>query len=179
MIGLVETLDGICALADIKSVQHVDRVEGRAEQYVLHRHSVGVPMKMFAHGYRELEARPVQIIPAEPGTKLIRVFGGLSRGEVPVADKSPILAWAICVDGLIRPVTPSGVSRGFNPDGKADWFPDYVEMASGGIYELGNDGDFECLDNVDEVIAREHRREQQYAADRAERVAATAERADA
>ena len=172
MIGFVEAIDGVCALADIKSVQQVGSADGRAECYLLRRKSEAPPLKMFAHNYRALEARPVQIMPAEPGTFLIHVFVSETEGEEAFADKTPILGWALCMDGQVRPITPAGVSRGFNPDSTRDWHPEYIELPDGAIYEFGYEAEPDRHHGVGPVLAAECRRQDRYAAERRERAEA-------
>lgn len=166
MIGFVESYGDICTLSDIKAVQHVDELPSRAEHYLLHLHSTARPLKLFAVDYASLEARPVQLMPAEPGLRLITVFGGMTEDESPFVDKTPIIAWALCLDGQVRPVTPAGVSRGYNPASLGDWYPDYLEMANGAIHQFGYDAEPEDFESVGAVIERETRRQRNYEAER-------------
>lgn len=175
MIGLVESCGDICTLADIKSVQHIYERPRHAEHYLLKLHSGGEPLKLFAFDYAALEARPVQLMPVEPGTRLITVFAGLADDEKPIIDKAPIIAWALCVDGQVRPVTPAGVSRGFNPASSSNWYPDYIELPSGAIHQFGYDAEPEDFVSVAVVIERETRRQRNYEAERKARAAARAE----
>lgn len=73
MIGLFEAGSGVIALSDIQSVQHVAGDIGRAEYYSVKRQSGGTGFRLFVHEYTDLLIRPVQIMPAEPGTRLITV----------------------------------------------------------------------------------------------------------
>ncbi|MEG3162272.1 hypothetical protein U1763_17355 [Sphingomonas sp. LB2R24] len=178
MIGLVESCGDICTLSDIKAVQHRYQTPRHAEHYLLQLHSGGEPVKLFSCDYADLQARPVQLMPAEPGTRLITVFGGLSEDEKPIVDKAPIIAWALCVDGQVRPVTPAGVSRGFNPASSTNWYPEYLEMPNGAIHQFGYDAESEDFVSVAMVIERETRRQRNYETERKARAAARAEEAN-
>lgn len=175
MMGLVESYGDICTLSDIKAVQHIHERPRQAEHYLLQLHSGGGPLKLFSVDYAALEARPVQLMPAEPGTRLLTVFGGFTEDEQPFVDKAPVIAWALCVDGQVRPVTPAGVSRGYNPASIGDWFPDYLELPNGSIHQFGYDAEPEPFESVAHLLERETRRQQSYAAERQARAAARAE----
>jgi hypothetical protein len=175
MIGLVESCGDVCTLADIKSVQHFYERPLQAEHYLLQLHSGGEPLKLFPFDFAELEARPVHLMPVEPGTRLLTVFVGQTEDEQPFVDKSPVIAWALCVDGQVRPVTPAGVVRGFNPASSGNWYPDYLELPDGAIHQFGYDAEPENFDSIAVVIARETRRQRNYEAERAARAAARSE----
>lgn len=175
MIGLVESYGEICTLSDIKAVQHQYQTPRHAEHYLLQLHSGGEPLKLFAFDYAALEARPVQLMPVEPGTRLITVYGGLAEDEKPLLDKAPIIAWALCIDGQVRPVTPAGVSRGFNSANSGNWYPEYLELPNGAIHQFGYDAEPENFVSVAAVIERETRRQHAYAAERDARAARAGE----
>jgi hypothetical protein len=174
MMGLIESCGDVCMLSDIKAVQHHYQSPRHAEHYLLQLHSGGEPLRLFAFDYAELEARPVQLMPVEPGTRLITVFGGPAENEAPFVDKAPIIAWALCFDGQVRPVTPAGVSRGFNPASSGNWFPEYLEFPNGAIHQFGYDAEPEDFGSVAVVIERETRRQRNYAAERKARATAQA-----
>jgi len=174
MMGLVESCGDVCMLSDIKAVQHHYQSPRHAEHYLLQLHSGGEPLKLFAFDYAALEARPVQLMPVEPGTLLITVFGGPAENEAPFVDKAPIIAWALCFDGQVRPVTPAGVSRGFNPASSGNWYPEYLEFPNGAIHQFGYDAEPEDFGSVAVVIERETRRQRNYAAERKARATAQA-----
>jgi hypothetical protein len=67
--------------------------------------------------------RPVQIMPVDPAFTLVR-FGCDADGPYSFSD--PILAWALCYDGEMRPVTRDGVDGGIAYDE-----PVYVRMPDG------------------------------------------------
>jgi hypothetical protein len=174
MMGLVESCGDVCMLSDIKAVQHHYQSPRHAEHYLLQLHSGGEPLKLFAFDYAALEARPIQLMPVEPGTLLITVFGGPAENEAPFVDKAPIIAWALCFDGQVRPVTPAGVSRGFNPASSGNWYPEYLEFSNGAIHQFGYDAEPEDFGSVAVVIERETRRQRNYAAERKARATAQA-----
>ena len=92
-----------------------------------------------------LQGRAVQIIPALPGVSL------LSADLAPTLDEScilaePVIAWALCVDGDIRPVTPAGVLGG-----RSIWDDHYVQMA-GGIQAVGDLTDPFCFSDRAEML---------------------------
>ena len=178
MIGLVESCGDVCTLADIKAVQHIYERPRQAEHYLLQLHSGREPLKMFAFDYAALEARPVQLMPAEPGTRLLTVFVGQTEDEVPFVDKLPVIAWALCIDGQVRPVTPAGVVRGFNPASSGNWYPDYLELPNGAIHQFGYDAEPEDFVSVAMVIERETRRQRNYEAERKARAADRSEEAN-
>jgi hypothetical protein len=178
VIGLVESCGDVCTLTDIKSVQHIYERPRQAEHYLLQLHSGGEPLKLFAFDYAALEARPVQLMPVEPGTRVITVYGGHAENEKPIVDKAPIIAWALCIDGQVRPVTPAGVSRGFNPASSGNWYPEYLELPNGAIHQFGYDAEPEDFMSVAMVIERETRRQRNYEVERKARAAVRDEEAN-
>lgn len=73
--------------------------------------------------WHELMRRPVQIMPIDATFSLVR-FGCDAAGPWSFSD--PILAWALCYDGEMRPVTRDGVDGGLPFDE-----PVYVRMPDG------------------------------------------------
>ena len=55
---------------------------------------------------------PVQLIPSEPGTSFLHVFTDDSDAAAWSVEAVPLVGWALCVDGEVRPVTASGVNDG-------------------------------------------------------------------
>lgn len=166
MIGLLDVGVGAAVpLADIKSVEHVEWGPGRAEHYRLHRNSGAQAATLFPHDYTDLMMRPVQIIPAEPGTRLILVYS-LPCDEVASADADPVLAWALCMDGQVRPILPSGVRRDFRFNDQNVWHPDYVQLPDGKIYQFGLESDCGVYASIEEVIDTETKRLQRHEAER-------------
>lgn len=66
--------------------------------------------------------RPVQLMPAEPGVRLL--YFDVNDPKDLFVGRTPLIAWALCLDGEIRPVTPAGVDDG-SVEPEAGW---YVEM---------------------------------------------------
>lgn len=165
MIGLLGTGSGAVALADIQSIQHVAGDVGRAEYYAVRRRSDAAALRLFAHEYNDLMMRPVQIMPAEPGTRLILVYS-LPCDETAMADTDPVLAWALCMDGQVRPVLPSGVRRDFRFNDQNVWHPDYVQLPNGKIYQFGLETDPGVYASIEEVIDTETKRLQRHEAER-------------
>lgn len=89
---------------------------------------------------------PVQLIPAEPGTRVIRVFD-----QEPKVWYARVIAWALCLDGEIRAVTPNGINDGIGYDGEA-----YVEMPTGEIEAVGEWTDPCRFDSADDMIKHFH-----------------------
>ena len=98
-------------------------------------------MQQFMH-------RPVQIIPAEPGWSVIDAW--TESGRL-VSIRVPLIAWALCADGEIRAVTPTGVS-----DGRAggwDSPPIHVETPAGLILAVGLDVEPSSFDTIEDLAA--------------------------
>ncbi len=165
MIGLFDTGFGAFPLADIKAIQHVDQAAGQAEHYRLHRTSGAPTLTVFPHDYIDLMMRPVQIMPAESGTRLVAVYSA-PFDEVAIADTEPVLAWALCMDGQVRPILPSGVRRGYRFNDQNVWHPDYVQMPDGSLYQYGIESDPGAYASVDEVVAAETQRLRRHEAER-------------
>ncbi|SFP98815.1 hypothetical protein [Sphingomonas rubra] len=165
MNGLFRATDGFFPVADIKSVQHVDARPGRAEHYVVRRHSSEAAIDLSTWDMVDLSRRPIQLVPVEPGTKLIVVY---VDHEGAFADTLPLISWALCLDGFVRPVMPAGVRRGYSEHGRQAYcyHPDYVQMPDGGIYEYGYEAEPERLDTIEAVLAKEASRYEMFAAER-------------
>lgn len=83
------------------------------------------------HSVAALLRRPTQLVPAQPGVCLIRM--GFDDGQE-WEDREPLIAWAICLDGEVRPVVPHGI---YNDANRAV----FVEMPDGTIFGVGSDAD--------------------------------------
>jgi hypothetical protein len=99
--------------------------------------------------YERLLRRPVQLLPAEPGTSLIRGWAGGASVEM---ISTPVVAWALCVDGEMRPMTPNGVNDGYSDDGPDDTGL-FVELPGGRIEGIGEHTDPPFYENVAEMRA--------------------------
>jgi hypothetical protein len=83
--------------------------------------------EFYASDVDALMKRPVQLLPAEQGTQLVYVG---THDPEPWITRTPLIAWALCFDGSIRPVTPAGVDDDTN-EPEIGW---WVEMRDGGFY---------------------------------------------
>lgn len=99
------------------------------------------------HMVEQLLLRPVQLIPAVPGTNWCTAW---TIGDDPAEwgiMRSPVIAWALCADGVVRAVTPAGVN-----DGRTDRFIEvYVEMPDGSIHG-DRDQDAPYFRNADAML---------------------------
>ena len=151
--GLIEFgfCDTMIPLSDIASIgpEHKD-----AKGVVLRdvRLKAGANRTAYAQDMSQLLHRPLQLIPAAAGTFVVRVWIDNGVGE---ASRTMVIAWANCVDGEVRPVTPQGVETDL-PNGTT-----YVMMADGTVQSVGQWADVVWFDNLDEFIAHEveHRAE--------------------
>lgn len=166
--------DGAIPLADLASIQWSQPPLQRG-RYIAKRNSGG-SVTLEPWEYRELMTRPVQLCPAEPGTKLVIPFVS-ENAEDDVADTVPILNWALCVDGKVRPVLPTGVRRGHDIDiHLRHWTPDYIQAPDGSIYAEGYEADHDRYDTVDAVLAHERQRWLEHVEEEAARAAAAGEK---
>lgn len=133
-----------------KTHTHYLRLSGETEPRVIYRHEA----------YAILKA-PVQLIPAAAGTWLLWVW--LDDGK-PTVGRNPVVAWALCFDSRMRPVTAAGVDDDDNdPDHSV-----YVEMPDGTVQST-NSHDDQCfyddceayrLGEGEKLIARRNEQEQ-------------------
>lgn len=84
--------------------------------------------------------RPIQIMPAPAGTSVCH-FGP----DDWTVYRRPVIAWAICADGEVRPVTPAGVNDSDDSSTQV-----VVEMPDGRCCERCWDGG--CYASVDEYV---------------------------
>ncbi|MFC0304421.1 hypothetical protein ACFSTI_29430 [Rhizorhabdus histidinilytica] len=85
--------------------------------------------------------RPIQLIPAPIGTSICHF-----NDEDWNAHRAQVIAWALCADGEVRPVTPAGVndSECLGPHENL-----IVELPDGTCHETGFDGrHFASLDEL-------------------------------
>ncbi|WP_230771102.1 hypothetical protein [Sphingomonas sp. Leaf4] len=110
------------------------------------------------HAYRELASRPVQLLPANLPTEFVCWN---DDGELDVWFE-PVIGWALCFDGQVRPVTAGGVCNG----SYSDRDDDYVRYPDGRIRAIGNTAYMVGFDDTDafrthlldvRAIAAEHR----------------------
>jgi hypothetical protein len=99
----------------------------------------GRELEAISYDVAQILRQPVQLMPSEPGVQLLHFDPGGKDGETWVG-RTPIIAWALCADGEIRVVTPSGVDDGVTePD--QGWF---VEMPDGRVFSANRWADC-CL----------------------------------
>ncbi len=90
--------------------------------------------------------RPMQLMPAEAGTYALNAWSDEDERGV---SKVPVIAWALCVDGDVRPVTPQGVNSG----GMMDDGEGYVLMPNGSVQAIGEHTEPVWFDTLDEYSA--------------------------
>ncbi len=165
MIGLMEHSGGAFPITEIHNVRYVEQRPGRAEHYVLDRRAAAKPLEIFPTEYADLMARPVQLLLAESGTRLIMVYS-MPGDAAAIADSDPVVAWALCLDGQVRPVLPSGVRRIYRFSDQNVWHPDYVQLPDGTICQYGLESEPGTYADIDAVIAEETARLQKHQARR-------------
>lgn len=99
--------------------------------------------------WEEFQRAAVQLIPVAAGMHLIRFGIDSSDPKEWWLSREPIIAWALCVDGEMRPATPQGVWDGMG------WEHDpgpYVEMPDGRVINTWRHGDYASFASVDEMV---------------------------
>ncbi len=149
MIGFIETASsgGMVPISAIIRIGEErvgkDKIELRTAKLF-----DGSKFDLLEHDIAEIRSRPAQIIPSEPGTQFVRAaIGGTLAESVIVAE--PVIAWALCLDGAVRPVTPQGVCGG-----ASFWDDHYVEMPAGDIYAVGDVSEPSSFTDRDEMLRR-------------------------
>jgi hypothetical protein len=152
---------------------YAEAAPSRAERYVVKRLSGQESVCLFTHEYDDLMTRPVQLLPVESGTRLIVPY---VEDEEPFADSWPILAWALCMDGQVRPILPTGIRRGYTQHSTPAWWAsDYIQLPDGSLYEFGIEAEPDRLDSIEAVLAAEIARKRSYDAERAAKVSREAQ----
>lgn len=131
MIGMFEAATEVGSyatrhfpLADIESVAPCPPRNGeKGEWWYVRRRGDLDSVYLTETMWHGLLRRPVQIMPVDPAHTLVR-FGCDAEGPWSFSD--PILAWALCWDGEMRPVTRDGVDGGL-----PFWDPVYIRMPDG------------------------------------------------
>lgn len=120
MIGILDTMRGFVPLHAISSV--TIRTNAHNVEMAEVRLLDGSTREQLGISWQDFMRSAVQIMPAEPGTNLIHQADG---GEADIFF-TPVIAWALCVDGDMRPVTPAGVGDncGEPPNGWHVLMPD-------------------------------------------------------
>ena len=102
---------------------------------------------------REFEAlmrQPLQLMPAQPGTTLLRPYFP-ETGDLQIF-ATDVIAWALCVDGVVRPVTPGGVNDGGDDEGNLQTGV-FVELPGGKLEGVGADTEPSGYANIAEMRA--------------------------
>jgi hypothetical protein len=135
MLGFVETLDSRGAVR-IDDIERIGSEVPNAHDVMLRKVHMrdGRSFDTFSHENGGLLTRPTQIIPALPGTSIISVW---LEDPASVIMRTSVIAWALCLDGEVRPVTPGGVWTGIHrtthvelPDGSIEGVSDWAEPAA-------------------------------------------------
>lgn len=147
MTGLVDLIfpDGIVSLDSIVKVNAPFKVE-RHGMTMSDREIVmtdGTKHVMGAAFVDRLMRRPTHLVPVEAGTFALHAWASdEERGVI----KSPVIAWALCLDGEVRPVTAQGVNDGdMMHDGEG-----YVLMPGGSVQSVGEHVDPVWFDTLTE-----------------------------
>lgn len=150
MNGLFEAADqvggyttGQFSLADIESISTCAPRKGVAgEWWVVRRRGDLDSVYLSETMWQSLMRRPVQLMPIDPSYSIIR-FGCDGEGAWTMSEQ--ILAWALCWDGEMRPVTRDGVDAGL-----PFCDPVYIRMTDGTL-----DAGPHCdrIDSVEEAMA--------------------------
>ncbi len=106
----------------------------------------GKSLDLGANDVDRLLMRPVQLLPAESGIGLCHWY---LEDETPELSTTPVIAWALCVDGEVRPVTPGGVDGG---TGTADG-DCFVRLPDGTIRGVGTMCDPSGFPNEAELLS--------------------------
>jgi hypothetical protein len=144
MMGFVQ-LDWRTQVKASEIERIVYREEDQSHVVYLKDGEYGRKLSANAHGH--LTKHPVQLLHADAGTKLCQWD---LDGPEPQIWYEPVIAWALCIDGEIRPATPCGVDDGI-------WHSDtvsYVKMPDGYIKAAGPNPDIGSFD--DEAALLKH-----------------------
>lgn len=144
MIGFFQPLGahGAVSLADIRALGDEEANEHGVMLRTVYLKNPDRKVQTFAHEWHALLERPVQIIPALGGTSIVSWDVSLTPPEL---WRTPVIAWALCLDGEVRPVTPGGVNDAVHG-------PTYVEMPGGKIEAVGEWGDPPGFDDAATLI---------------------------
>ncbi|MBM7405668.1 MULTISPECIES: hypothetical protein [Sphingomonas] len=97
---------------------------------------------------------PVQLIPSEPGTNLLQIFSddGSDDGQAAewFVEAIPLIGWALCIDGEVRPVTASGVNDGVS---EPEDIGNFVEMPNGKVVSCSRWASQGSFDNIAKLLA--------------------------
>ncbi len=154
MIGMFDTMNDkrTFALADIKTIG--PRQPGAAQLHFCElTFRNGDDVRLLDVEAQELLERPIQIMPAEAGTQIVCL---LDDDEVYY---KPVIGWALCFDGQVRPMTPAGVDKSYM-GGSDTHGASYIRMPSGVVMcDVPGDGIFDTVEDLlsERRAARRHR----------------------
>lgn len=95
----------------------------------------------------DIMARAIHVIPAEPHTNALHFDlegGGIFR--------TPIIAWALCADGELRLITPTGMNDGMD-DESVERGP-YAELPDGRVCGVGQFVEPSSADSAGEMLSK-------------------------
>lgn len=147
MIGFYDTwpqpitIDEIVLISSERTVQG-DTLKGTVQDV---RFRDGRTLTLSQHQVRAILCRPTQLVPAESGTKVIRVGHDDNGWWV---GRDPVIAWAMCLDGVVRPVCPDGVY-----DDEHTTHGGFVEMPSGRVESINEHADWANFASVRDLVA--------------------------
>lgn len=155
MNGLFEASDqaggyttGQFPLADIQSISACAPRRGvPGEWWVVRRRGDLDSVYLSETMWQSLMRRPVQLMPADPTYSIVR-FGCDGDGAWTMSEQ--ILAWALCYDGEMRPVTRDGVDAGL-----PFWDPVYIRMPDGTLDAGPHCDRIDTLDEAKALARRE------------------------
>jgi hypothetical protein len=110
--GFFEPMRSRIEAIPLQEIQSIGGVLKRGEHDTYHLMQLRgdrQTVEMYENEVRSLMSRPAQLLPAQSGSMLLYVSADREGAFV---TRTPLIAWALCLDGLIRPVTPSGVDDG-------------------------------------------------------------------
>lgn len=93
----------------------------------------GEDIRVADYELEDLLHRPIQIMPADRGTKLVHYL----LDATPEHWTVPLSGWALCMDGITRPMTAGGVVC----DSSEHPYGVFVQMADGSVTQVGPNGD--------------------------------------
>ncbi|MFZ3484176.1 hypothetical protein [Sphingomonas sp. 3-13AW] len=94
-------------------------------------------------------ATPVQLIPSETGTSFLHVFTGGDDTDEWSVEAVPLIGWALCVDGDVRPVTAAGVNDGVSEPGDIG---NFVQMPNGKVVSCSSWASHGWFENTEKLL---------------------------
>lgn len=133
MMGLHDI--GVSASGEVALAAIIGLENPRANQHGVEVRSLrlanGNATELLDFEVRDLRARPVQIMPADPALKVAWIWE--EEGE-PVVFDAPLIGWALTFGGQVLPMTPAGVCKDSRRGALDRW---YIQSADGRYTEAG------------------------------------------